>query len=323
MEDLCIEYAAFNYNNDFTIESALIAARAFDSRSMHVGLDEMTSQHMQNFRVNCLRELKPVSYNSYLAYVKVIVNWAVKNDRLLRETADLFDLLKRVKLSKAPPKYLSDVDYQTVLNYFTSPKCTERDAWFWLIVTRYIYATGCRRRQIVSLRLSDVDFKRRRIRMASRGSKNSTEWYVPMFESTAADLQHLIEVSAEALGRPLHSDEYVFNVTLFNRRHKTDPRFREESRMKPEAITKMYGRVKKATGVMIGAHRIRHTTATDLCNPQDNSAPDLFLVQTLLGHSDLNTTRIYVHSKICERSGYLENHLNKLDKNKKKLTSIV
>ena len=63
------------------------------------------------------------------------------------------------------------------------------------------------------------------------------------------------------------------------------------------AITDFFRRVNKQTQLSVSAHKFRHTLATKLCNP-DIGEPDLFVVQQLLGHTMIQTTRLYVKTSL-------------------------
>jgi integrase len=76
--------------------------------------------------------------------------------------------------------------------------------------------------------------------------------------------------------------------------------------MKGESITGFFKKLSRNTDSKIGAHRLRHTLATELCNPTDNDAPpDLFTVQHILGHTSLQTTRGYVKTSMTRMSAAL------------------
>lgn len=53
----------------------------------------------------------------------------------------------------------------------------------------------------------------------------------------------------------------------------------------------------KKTGLDVSSQRFRHTVATKLCNPEEEARePDICGVQTLLGHTSVQTNRGYVRT---------------------------
>lgn len=51
-------------------------------------------------------------------------------------------------------------------------------------------------------------------------------------------------------------------------------------------------KLSKNTGVKFTAHALRHTAATELLN----QGMDIYKVSTILGHTDIKTTTIYLHT---------------------------
>ena len=68
--------------------------------------------------------------------------------------------------------------------------------------------------------------------------------------------------------------------------------------MTPESVTCFFKPFSKSKEICVGTHRLRHTLATVLCNPVDETSPDLFAVQALLGHKNISTARGYVHTRL-------------------------
>ena len=64
--------------------------------------------------------------------------------------------------------------------------------------------------------------------------------------------------------------------------------------MTGEHVATMFKRLSKRFDRPVSAHRIRHTTATEMVRNTEN----IKLVQEILGHTDLRTTFMYVEADI-------------------------
>lgn len=129
-----------------------------------------------------------------------------------------------------------------------------------------------------------------------------------MLSTAANDLQFLSKAVSLSLKRQLVPEDTLFNICYFNPKCTPDPM--DPSKMWARYITDIMKPITAKTGIRIGAHRLRHTTATHLCNPKDpNIPPDIFFAQTFLGHSDIRTTKGYVHANISHRSSHMEKYL--------------
>ena len=147
-----------------------------------------------------------------------------------------------------------------------------------------LYATGVRVSELVNIKLNDIDFNRRVIRVIGKGSK---ERLIPFGEKAFI-----------ALNNYLASREHrnIKEIFLSNR---------------GTGITRIsfWNRVKFylsrcGLSIEISPHTLRHAFATHILN----RGADLRSVQMLLGHSDLSTTQIYTHIAKQRLSDVLKKH---------------
>lgn len=293
MRELAELYAGLKVCNKHTYDMVIRSGRLFDERTNFPHLEEIGLLTMQRWKRETLRLSKPVTYNGYLKYLRIISRWGVDQGYLSK---NWFEELKPAPTPKVTPKALSlSVFYRAIAFLRENPAVFE-PAWFWIIVIRTFFYTGIRRRQLISLVWGDIDFENKTLRCAWYGSKNLREWDIPMDESLLPDLKHLLTESERMLSRRVLPKDPVFNIYLFNKRYKYP--IDRKGHMTGDQITKFYTKLSCELGERIGAHATRHTFATELCNPTDGSDPDLFAVQRLLGHTNLNTTRGYVWTPI-------------------------
>ena len=121
----------------------------------------------------------------------------------------------------------------------------------------FLADTGMRLSELSSVQTADIDFANNEIRVWGKGSKQRTVRY----GDATAELMHGYEPSETYLD------------------------------MTANAIRLMLDKLGKRTGIKCNAHSFRRTFATESVR----NGMNLFHVQSLLGHSTLNMTRLYAH----------------------------
>lgn len=142
------------------------------------------------------------------------------------------------------------------------------------------YSTGCRLAEMANLKISDIDFYTKEVRLFGKGSKHRVS-YLNAKAEYALTKYFELERSKEA------TNDSVF---LINRRPYTG--------MKREGLYMCIKRLQKRSGIQrsIFPHLLRHTMATDALN----RGMALVEVQGLLGHARIDTTLIY--AKVSDES---------------------
>lgn len=295
MSDIARMYIGLNVYNEDTAKAITVAARLFDMRSGIDDIQDIDYEALATFKHEVLNvaRAKPITYNSYLRYLRLLGAWALEEGFWEK---DWFARVKRAPEPSAPPKTIDTDVFAAAFTFLKTHPDVLPPAWFWLLVIRFFYYTGIRRRQIVSIELQDIDLENRILIASYRGSKTRKEWSIPLAEELVEDVKYLIRRNENALGRLMRPTDKLFNVCRFNSRYKPDPK--NPGAMTGACITGFMKRLSAHISMRIGAHRIRHTTATTLCNFEDEENPDIFAVQELLGHTVLKTTRGYVKTKI-------------------------
>lgn len=137
-----------------------------------------------------------------------------------------------------------------------------------------LYATGLRVSELISLKLSDLDWDRGVINCYGKGSKQRR---VPIGKSALDYLKRYFAARPRLLSGK--SSDYLFielsGIPI--------------TRQKFWRLIKDYGR--QAQIEYVTPHMMRHSFATVLLR----NGADLRSVQMMLGHSDISTTQIYTH----------------------------
>lgn len=186
--------------------------------------------------------------------------------------------LKTPKLDRTLPKVASESSLSQVLTDLEDAAASgEPNLLLRWCAFELLYSTGMRVSELAGLKVSDIDFSRRLVRVMGKGSK---ERMLPYGLSAQRAIDAWIKT-----GRP-KVDVGQSEALLLN------------SRGKKVGVRQVYSLVatelaKTPTG-SAGPHTLRHSAATHLL---DHGA-DLRAVQEILGHASLGTTQIYTHVSI-------------------------
>jgi integrase/recombinase XerC len=181
--------------------------------------------------------------------------------------------LIRPRLDKKMPVYLSIDEMLHLLDGIPAEQLPTQRPYRDKAVLELLYATGVRCSELINIRLCDIDFKQKVIRIMGKGKK---ERLVLFGDKAHAALEKYFLQERVAI----HSQqEYLF----FNYRN-TPLTSRSVQR-----ILEMFRTVLNVPRT-ISPHSIRHSFATHLLNQQ----VDLRVIQQLLGHKSLASTERYV-----------------------------
>jgi integrase len=291
-EELAREYVGLNVFNSETGALIQLIAKLFVARADISECGEITTEALIRFKTATLEAAKPVTYNGYLRYLRLLGDYGEANNYL---TTNWFRKIKTARLGAKQPKLLKDDGLLAVLDHLESNDNAYQPVWFWRQAIMVLYYTGIRRRQLVSLVREDVDLAGGLLRLRYESSKTLREWKIPLHPDLVVTMRLFIERIERELGARLAPMDRLFSAKVLGPRYRPDTQCLDS--MRPRTITDFFKRLTKNSGVDIGAHKFRHTFATKLCNPELGE-PDIFAVQKLLGHRNLQTTRGYVHTQM-------------------------
>lgn len=195
------------------------------------------------------------------------------------------EFIDRPKLAKHLPYTLTIKEIDKLLDIALVTVFDYRDK----AMLELMYGTGLRVSELVSLTVYDVDFYNAFLRIKGKGSK---ERIVPINNASLKYLKLYLDRRCLLLKKKTN-DELFLNA-------------RGEG-ISRQGFFKNLKKIlaKKGMPTNISPHSLRHSFATHLI---ENGA-DLRSVQTMLGHSDITTTKIYTHiSNEKVTKDYLINH---------------
>lgn len=195
-----------------------------------------------------------------------------------------FNLL-RPKLNKKLPIYLTIDEISHLLDNIKNEDLPTKKPLRDKTIFELLYATGVRCSELVNIKLNDIDFENKLIRVYGKGRK---ERLVLFGDKAKTKLIEYINEERQA------SED--LNEALFHNNRNEILTSRSIQRI-IEMFRKFLQIERKIT-----PHKLRHSFATHMLN----QGVDLRIVQELLGHKTLSSTEKYTHvtmtelSKVCD-----------------------
>lgn len=206
----------------------------------------------------------PMTVNIHLRCIKSLFNYAFKHDLL---PSNPFARCSIFRIPQRLPVYLSREEFKRLLD--TISESFLRD------VVVFCTLTGARVSETINIRWTNVDFDKRQISICNNedfSTKNGRNRTVPMHHLVYSMLLQRFAVRTSSL--------WVFPNSQGERFHRSHITHR----------FKFYVRL-LGLNETIHFHSLRHTCASWLVD----AGVSLYVVQNILGHSNISTTQIYSH----------------------------
>ena len=197
-----------------------------------------------------------------------------------------FKAASNLKVPKRLPNYFKYDEYLTMISVIDKDDYEYRNR----LILEMLFATGLRVSELSNIKIKDIDFSEREIKIMGKGSKERFVFYNK--ECAIVLDSYLKECRSKLLNGK--DSEYLFI------NHLGDKLTDRGIRLIIDKIVK-----KSCIKSKVSPHTFRHTFATMLLNEGCN----IKSVQELLGHSSLGTTGIYTHLTNDEvRLAYMKAH---------------
>ena len=170
-----------------------------------------------------------------------------------------FSAVKIPKKDRTLPEVFTKEEVKILLNNSDTEKSR--------LIIGLLYSSGLRVSELVNLKVSEVNFNENTGWV--RKGKGSKDRIFTLSSSLGQDLQKYLES---------RENNYVFS---------------KEKPLTTRNIQKIISGTKKRAGIQkkVTPHTLRHSFATHLLE----QGTDIRIIQSILGHSSLNTTQIYTH----------------------------
>lgn len=229
------------------------------------------------------KEYKKQTISRNISTLRSFFKYQLKMKKITNNPMVMID---NPKLDKKLPKVLYTEDLEKFLSTPTSDNpLGQRNS----VILEAFYSTGVRVSELINIKIPDIDFYNKKIRILGKGNK---ERYVLFGEVLKEKLNLYINDGRNNLLKK--QTDYLF----LNKNGE---------KLTARGVELIIDKLFKESGLnyKISPHTLRHTFATHML---DNGA-DLKTVQELLGHESLSTTQIYTHvSNERLRGIYLKTH---------------
>ena len=251
-----------------------------------------------------------VDYNFIKGYLMVLYDKKLSRNSIARKLSSLrsfykylfnnefiemnpFKYVSTPKKERKLPKYLGVEELEDIFN---TPDIKLPLGQRNKVILEVLYATGLRVSELVNIKVSDIDFYRKEIKVMGKGSK---ERVVHFGDYAYEAIQLFIEDGRKNL---LLKHNKTCEYLIINEKG---------NKITTRGVEKIINDIVKKASIKkhVSPHMLRHSFATHLLN----EGCDILTVKELLGHESLETTQVYTHvSNERLRSVYLKCHpLNK------------
>lgn len=242
---------------------------------------------VKNFNKFILMQVKEADIIAYLVYcnytrqnsafsryrklmaIKCFFRWLFNNipdDVILKNPAENIRSINKIERL---PRYLNLEQARKIKNVFNDNN--SRNPTKNNMIIQLFLASGIRTSELISIKIKDIDFKEKTIKIIGKGNKQRTAYFDESCKK--ALLKYLSQTQ-------VNIDDYLFL----------------NSRNKPYSRNEIYYICKKAFNLLnldknFSTHTLRHTSATLLYMAKG----DILAVKEFLGHSSIVSTQIYTH----------------------------
>ncbi|WP_435625033.1 tyrosine-type recombinase/integrase [Flagellimonas sp.] len=194
---------------------------------------------------------------------------------------------KALKTKKKMEVPFSEIEMDKVLQQI--PFNNDFEGWRDKLIIEMLYATGIRRTELINLKLGDINWATKTIKVLGKRNK---ERILPLLPNVISAMEHYLDARGKL--EKVQDEAFLF---------LTEGGLKIYETLVYRTINKYFSLV--SPKVKRSPHVLRHTFATHLLN----QGADLNAVKELLGHASLASTQVYTHNSIAElKKAHLKAH---------------
>ncbi len=236
-------------------------------------LDDLTEGHVTGWLQRRLNDgLQPSSLRQHVVAIKLWCQWLHQRGHLGPDPAAAIDSPRpRPKLPATMAEDAVGRLLESIPEGAVEPLDLRDRAMLELL-----YASGLRVSELTSVRLEELDLRRRLVRVTGKGDKTRI---VPFGQAAADALDRYLQRARPALVRPRTRSFLFLSI--------------RGAQLTTERIRQIIRARAGAAGIEqhVWPHLMRHSFATHLLG----NGADLRVIQEMLGHADIGTTQVYTH----------------------------
>ena len=290
-DDLLNQYILEKPLSEATVSSYSAILRCFIKDTEITRLNKITLAPLLEWRLSVTTRTSDITWNTYLRHMRALWKFAIMKKYV--PGTDHFKALNWGKYKKSnKQKTISHQQLTSIMTYFSSQECNLEPCWFWKTVIRFMYFTGVRRKQLITIKWGDLDLNLHTLLLSIEGEKTDISRVLPLQENLIKALREYKLLVQHHYPRAFNPNSQLFNITLFYDRYKGD-------QMTEEQVSGLFRRLSNRVEFNISAHMLRHTMATEMAK-----TGQIKTLQQILGHSDISTTmNFYVHPDMNQLRG--------------------
>ncbi len=211
--------------------------------------------------------MRPVSIHAYYRVLRALFNW------LIEDEAIEFNPMQRIKPPVVRTEVKQPLPEESLHALLKASKASQNPQRNEAII-RMLVDTGLRRAELCSLKTQDVDFTARSLRVLGKGNKFR--------------MCYLSPATVRVLSKHLRKDPRQPNEPLFISERDSET----AEPLTASGVFQLLRRLGKAAGIAPGQctpHALRRFFAVGALR----NGASVFAVQNLLGHTDLEQSRLY------------------------------
>ncbi|MCT2347239.1 tyrosine-type recombinase/integrase [Niallia taxi] len=243
-----------------TLKAYKVQSTLFINYVGDVPIEDITTESIKLYLGEVASNLKASSLCHRIRFIKSLFKWAQEEKYIIYNPGTA---IKEPKLESKIPKFLTEEEIELLREACLSP--------FEKALFEFMYSTGCRIGEIVSLDQSSINFSEQSVIVYGKGKKEREVYFntrcsiwLKRYINNRTDNEKALFVTIRAPHR-MGISQMRYVIKQISRRAKINK--------------------------CIHPHQLRHSYATTLIN---NGAP-LEVIQNLMGHEKSETTRIYAY----------------------------